>query len=51
MIKTRTSLVDKLTEYVKSAHPYEVCEVISLPIQNGNPQYLNWIGETVPDKN
>ncbi|XP_046963190.1 protein CutA homolog [Vanessa cardui] len=51
MIKTRTSLVDKLTEYVRSNHPYEVCEVISLPIKNGNPPYLKWIGETVPDSN
>ncbi|XP_038222911.1 protein CutA homolog [Zerene cesonia] len=50
MIKTRTSLVDQLTEFVRSNHPYEVCEVISLPIQNGNPPYLKWIGDTVPEK-
>ncbi|RVE45826.1 hypothetical protein evm_009507 [Chilo suppressalis] len=49
MIKTRTSQVDKLTEYVRSNHPYEVCEVISLPIKNGNPPYLKWIGENVPE--
>lgn len=51
MIKTRTSQVDNLTEYVRSNHPYEVCEVISLPIQNGNPPYLNWIGHNVPENN
>ncbi|XP_023934626.2 protein CutA homolog [Bicyclus anynana] len=51
MIKTRTSQVDKLTEYVRSVHPYEVCEVISLPIKNGNPPYLKWIGDTVPETN
>ncbi|XP_026763579.1 protein CutA homolog [Galleria mellonella] len=50
MIKTRTSQVDKLSEFVRSNHPYEVCEVISLPIKNGNPPYLKWIGETVPEK-
>ncbi|KAM3960975.1 protein CutA homolog [Aphomia sociella] len=49
MIKTRTSHVDKLTEFVRSNHPYEVCEVISLPIKNGNPPYLKWIGDTVPE--
>ncbi|GBP18919.1 Protein CutA homolog [Eumeta japonica] len=49
MIKTRTSQVDKLTEFVRSNHPYEVCEVISLPIKNGNPPYLKWIGESVPE--
>ena len=49
MIKTRTSLVDKLTEFVRSNHPYEVCEVISLPIKNGNPPYLKWIEDTLPE--
>ncbi|XP_015604975.1 uncharacterized protein LOC107272382 [Cephus cinctus] len=48
MIKTRTEVVPALTEFVKSKHPYDVCEVISLPIQNGNEQYLNWISEVVP---
>lgn len=48
MIKTRTSKIDALTQYVKSNHPYTVCEVISLPIENGNEPYLNWIGEIVP---
>jgi periplasmic divalent cation tolerance protein len=50
MIKTRTTKVDALTEYVKSNHPYSVCEVISLPIENGNEPYLKWIGEIVPNK-
>ncbi|CAH2071805.1 unnamed protein product, partial [Iphiclides podalirius] len=49
MIKTRTSQVDRLTEYVRSNHPYDVCEVISLPINNGNPPYLKWIGDSVPE--
>lgn len=49
MIKTRTTEVDKLTEYVRGNHPYKVCEVITLPIKNGNPGYLSWIGDTVPD--
>ncbi|KAH9643303.1 hypothetical protein HF086_012973 [Spodoptera exigua] len=49
MIKTRTSQVDKLTEFVRTNHPYSVCEVISLPIKNGNPPYLKWIGDTVPE--
>ncbi|KAM4696885.1 protein CutA isoform 1-T1 [Rhinophrynus dorsalis] len=49
MIKTRSSKVAALTEYVRSVHPYEVCEVISLPIEQGNPPYLKWIGEIVPE--
>ncbi|XP_068455584.1 protein CutA homolog isoform X1 [Clinocottus analis] len=49
MIKTRSSKVPALAEYVRSHHPYEVAEVISLPIDQGNPPYLKWIGEVVPE--
>jgi len=44
MIKTRTNLVQQIIECVKKNHPYEVPEVISVPIQAGNPAYLAWIG-------
>lgn len=32
MIKTRTSRVGELSDLVRSLHPYDVCEVISLPV-------------------
>lgn len=47
MIKTKTCKVDELTNFVKANHPYTVCEVISLPIQNGNEAYLKWINDVV----
>lgn len=50
MIKTRTSRVEELTAYVKANHPYKVCEVIAVPITNGNEAYLKWIDEVVPEK-
>nr|XP_014288397.1 protein CutA homolog isoform X2 [Halyomorpha halys] len=49
MIKTRTSKVSELTEFVKKNHPYEVCEVISTKIENGNQDYLSWISNVVPE--
>ncbi|XP_056395460.1 protein CutA isoform X2 [Hyla sarda] len=49
MIKTRSSKVPALTEYVRSVHPYEVCEVISVPIEQGNAPYLTWVTDTVPE--
>ncbi|XP_013925044.1 PREDICTED: protein CutA [Thamnophis sirtalis] len=48
MIKTRSSRVSALAEFVRSVHPYEVAEVISVPIQQGNPPYLRWVEEAVP---
>nr|ACI66906.1 CutA homolog precursor [Salmo salar] len=49
MIKTRSSKVASLAEYVRSNHPYEVAGVISLPIEQGNPPYLKWLGDAVPE--
>ncbi|KAM4640898.1 protein CutA isoform 2-T8 [Discoglossus pictus] len=49
MIKTRSTKVPAVTDYVRSVHPYEVCEVISLPVDQGNPPYLKWVTETVPE--
>lgn len=43
MIKTRHEIVPQLIEFVKKNHPYEVPELIELPINNGNPAYLKWI--------
>ncbi|XP_008158279.1 protein CutA isoform X2 [Eptesicus fuscus] len=43
MIKTPSSLVPALTDFVRSVHPYEVAEVISLPVEQGNPPYLHWV--------
>uniref|UniRef100_A0A8C2Y9G8 Protein CutA n=1 Tax=Coturnix japonica TaxID=93934 RepID=A0A8C2Y9G8_COTJA len=34
--------------HFRSIHPFEIPEVISLPIDQGNPLYLKWIGENVP---
>lgn len=49
MIKTRTSKIESLVNYVKANHPYSVCEVISVPITNGNAAYLKWISDVVPE--
>lgn len=45
IIKTRQSLLEALTAHVKANHPYEVPEVISLPISGGNHDYLKWLKE------
>ncbi|XP_060093628.1 protein CutA [Heteronotia binoei] len=49
MIKTRSSRIPALAEFVRSVHPYEVAEVIAVPIEQGNPPYLQWVKDTVPE--
>ena len=43
LLKTKTALMDALTKVIKDNHPYEVPEIIQLPIMNGFPAYLDWI--------
>ncbi|NXM65820.1 CUTA protein, partial [Serilophus lunatus] len=48
LVKTRTSKIGQLSNYVRSIHPFEIPEIISLPIDQGNPLYLKLIEENVP---
>jgi len=44
LAKSRAELfADRLLPAVKAAHPYEVPEIIALPILMGLPDYLDWI--------
>ncbi len=43
--KTRTSLVDRLTERVRELHAYDCPCIVSLAIDGGNPAFLDWIDE------
>lgn len=45
LIKTKSSLFEKLKNRILSLHSYEVPEIIFIPIQKGLKSYLGWIGE------
>jgi len=42
-IKTRTAHYSALEEKIKQIHPYQVPEIIALPIIQGIQSYLQWI--------
>ncbi len=47
MVKTRQNLTATVSQRVKSLHPYEVPEIVALPITGGSEAYLKWLaGET-----
>ena len=47
ILKTRKSLVKATLAAVKVEHPYEVPEIIALPVIAGHAPYLDWVyGET-----
>ena len=43
ILKSRAALLPELIELVKKNHPYDVPEIIALPIIGGLPDYLEWI--------
>ena len=47
VIKTTRELFDPLRRAVEKLHSYQVPEVICLPVIDGAPNYLNWIGASV----
>ena len=47
MIKTRRDRYPALELAIKAGHPYELPEIIAVPVSAGLPAYLAWIDETV----
>lgn len=47
IIKTEGLLVEELAKRVKEVHPYELPEIVVLPIIGGDEGYLEWISESV----
>jgi periplasmic divalent cation tolerance protein len=48
-IKTTSSRYAALETLVREHHPYDVPELIALPVDRGLPAYLDWLGgETAP---
>jgi len=46
MIKTAESTVERLIVELKRLHPYELPEIIAVPITAGYEPYLDWIRES-----
>ncbi|HSC06297.1 MAG TPA: divalent-cation tolerance protein CutA [Steroidobacteraceae bacterium] len=47
MIKTAERLLEPLSARIRELHPYELPEVIALPIEGGSERYLAWLGQSV----
>jgi periplasmic divalent cation tolerance protein len=43
IIKTRRGLADAVITALKAEHPYEVPEIIVLPVSTGHMPYLDWV--------
>jgi periplasmic divalent cation tolerance protein len=48
LIKTTADNYPALESAIRAEHPYDIPEIIALPVERGLPAYLNWVAaETV----
>lgn len=45
LIKTTKAAYPHLEKLIREAHPYELPEIIAVPVDVGLPAYLSWVNE------
>ena len=50
IFKTTVGRVSGAMERLRALHPYEVPEIVQIPVTDGWPDYLAWVGESVSVK-
>lgn len=49
IVKSRSELFSSVENAILTHHPYELPEIISIPLQNGFPNYLSWIDNNIDE--
>ena len=47
IIKTRKDVFSRLEAQIREDHPYELPEIVAVPIDTGLQSYLDWIDESL----
>ncbi|MGZ8626367.1 MAG: divalent-cation tolerance protein CutA [Actinomycetota bacterium] len=47
LMKTTPERFPALRDAIVARHPYDVPEVVAVPIEDGLPAYLSWIGDSI----
>lgn len=45
LVKTRAARYPELEAAIRELHPYELPEIVAVPIVRGLPEYLDWVAE------
>ena len=45
LIKTTQTAYPRLEALIRAAHPYELPEIIAVPVSVGLPAYLDWVNQ------
>jgi len=51
VIKTRVARVDAVIGRIEQLHPYEVPELLVIPVLAGSERYLGWVSGATEDRN
>src|SRR4051812_42015159 len=43
LIKTRSEIFPEVETAIKELHPYELPEIVAVPVAHGSSEYLEWI--------
>ena len=47
LIKTRADVFDRLAAAIRAVHPYDVPEILALPVTAGGVSYLDWLNREI----
>jgi periplasmic divalent cation tolerance protein len=47
IMKTTDAMLATLTQRIASLHPYDVPEILALPVVHGHDPYLTWVRDSV----
>ena len=50
IIKTTSARYPALAARLAALHPYEVPEILALPLADGHPPYLAWLADQTPSR-
>ncbi|MFH2135850.1 MAG: divalent-cation tolerance protein CutA [Pseudomonadota bacterium] len=50
LIKTTRDAYVRLEETLRTMHPYDVPEIVALPVTAGLPSYLDWVKQETKDQ-
>lgn len=45
LVKTRVARYGEVERAIRELHPYELPEIIAVPVVRGLPEYLEWVAE------
>jgi periplasmic divalent cation tolerance protein len=45
LIKTTMQRYEAVEQTIRTLHPYELPEILAVPIDNGLPSYLQWVAD------